>query len=236
MTRISVCMATYNGDAYIRAQMDSILSQLSQDDEIVVSDDSSSDQTVQLIRDYQDPRIRLLPLQNFRNVVLNFENALRHAKGDYIFLSDQDDVWLPGKVEKTIRELQSHHLIVSDCKIVDEKLRVTRDSYFNLVDANRGFFRNLIRTSPYIGCCMAFKKEVLELALPFPRNIPVHDYWIAMLCELKFEIMFLREPLVLYRRHGGNLSQTTGRSTNSLTKKISFRVNTLFPLLKRALR
>ncbi|MEO5643505.1 MAG: glycosyltransferase, partial [Bacteroidia bacterium] len=98
MTRISVCLATYNGEKYIGEQLQSILIQLSQHDEVIISDDSSSDRTIDIVQAFGDSRIIILHGQTFRSPIRNFENALSHAGGQYIFLADQDDVWLPEKV------------------------------------------------------------------------------------------------------------------------------------------
>ncbi|MEO5977854.1 MAG: glycosyltransferase family 2 protein, partial [Chryseolinea sp.] len=132
--------------------------------------------------------------------------------------------------------LQDSHLVVSDCVVVNEQLKTLMPSYFDFVNAKAGVVRNMVRTSSYIGCCMAFRREVLELALPFPPHIPMHDFWIAMLAEFRFRIDFVHEPLVLYRRHGSANSFTAGESTHPLAKRISFRINTLLPLFSRLLR
>ena len=119
MPRISVCIATYNGERYIAKQLDSILEQLRDDDEVVVSDDSSGDKTLEIIQSYQDKRIKLFPNQKFRSPIFNFENALKQATGSYIFLSDQDDLWGPGKVETALKSLQTHQVFVSDANIIN---------------------------------------------------------------------------------------------------------------------
>ena len=236
MTRISVCLASFNGQHFIRLQIDSILNQLGPEDEIVISDDSSEDSTIDIIDSFRDNRIRIFPKQKFRNPIFNFENALNHAKGKYIFLADQDDVWLPGRIKEVLNCFNNYDMVICDCKIVDEQLKILKESYFSLVDAKPGMWRNLFRTSPYIGCCMAFKRNVLEMALPFPSNIPMHDFWIAMIAEARFKVKFLHEPLILYRRHSMAASFTAGTSKNSLYRKISFRVNTILSLLPRILR
>lgn len=236
MTKFSICIATYNGEKYIKKQLDSILPQLIDDSEIIISDDSSSDKTLEIIDSYKDERIIVLPNQKFRNPIFNFENALKHSNGEYIFLADQDDIWMSGRIDKVIPFFENYDLIVCDCRVVSENLEVLIESYFSLVDARPGLFRNLIRTSPYIGCCMAFKKKVLEKAIPFPKNIPMHDFWIAMLCESLFKIKFIYEPLVLYRRHSFNASFTASGSPNYIHQKILYRINTLAPLIKRILR
>lgn len=229
-------MATYNGEKYIHEQMESILRQLGENDEVVVSDDSSTDNTIRIIESFGDKRIIILREQRFRSALFNFENALKHSHGKYIFLADQDDFWVHDRVSKILPYFDTYDLIVNDCKIVDDKLQVTGESYFNMVKAGPGLLRNLARTSSYIGCCMCFKREVLEKSLPFPKNIPMHDFWIAMIAEVLFRIKFIPEPLVLYRRHSNNLSFTATGSSNSLLKRASFRINTVIPLVARLLR
>jgi glycosyltransferase involved in cell wall biosynthesis len=103
---ISVCMATYNGAKYIKEQMDSILCQLGKDDEVVVSDDGSTDSTLDIVAEYGDSRIKIVRNTGAHNFIRNFENSLKAAHGDYIFLADQDDVWLPDKVAKIMQILR----------------------------------------------------------------------------------------------------------------------------------
>lgn len=229
-------MPTFNGEKFIKEQLDSILRQISYDDEVIISDDSSNDRTLEIIRSLDDPRIRLLPDQKFKSPIFNVENAIKKAKGAYIFLADQDDVWLDGRVAKVTSLLKDNDLVLCDCKVVDNSLSVVYESYFKLIGARPGFFRNLLRTSPYIGCCMAFKRKVLDEVLPFPSGIPMHDFWIAMIAELKFKIFFLNEPLLLYRRHSANASVTASKNSNSLKKKITIRITLLRLLLSRLLR
>jgi glycosyltransferase involved in cell wall biosynthesis len=235
MPQISVCIATYNGEKYIGEQLISILPQLQDDAEIIISDDSSTDDTLQIIDSLNDKRILVMPNQKFRNPIFNFENALKRSHGDFIILADQDDIWMPGRVSNIMPFFDNYDLVVNDCRVVDQDLQILSKSYFALVDAKPGFIRNLFRTSPYIGCCMAFKRKVLEKALPFPKNIPMHDFWIAMLAESLFKVKFCYEPLVLYRRHSSNMSFTASQSKNPVSKRMGYRINTVLPLIKRIL-
>ena len=107
---ISVCIATYNGENFIKAQLDSILCQISLTDEIVISDDSSSDNTIRIIKSYDDPRIKLFEGNTFHCPIFNFQNALKNSIGDFIFLSDQDDIWIKNKVSTMMKELQNSDL------------------------------------------------------------------------------------------------------------------------------
>lgn len=220
---VSVCIATYNGEKYIKEQISSILSQLGEGDEIVISDDSSTDKTTNIIESFEDKRIILLKHQTFHSHVYNFENALKHAKGDAVFLSDQDDVWLPHKVEHMLTLLKEHDLVLSDAKMVNDQKEPIHDSFFTFHHSKKGFFKNLYQNS-YLGCCMAFNRKLLDIALPFPRHINMHDWWIGMNAELYASIIFTPEPLVLYRRHEDALTPIDRQSSNTLWKKIGFRL------------
>ena len=220
---ISVCMATYNGEKYIKEQLDSILLQLRENDEIIISDDGSSDSTVEIAESYQDSRIKIFQ-NSFKNLILNFEFALKQAKGDFIFLSDQDDIWLPNKVEVSLIHLIHNDIIVSNCQVVNQDLQVINKSFFYLNNSKKGLFSNLMKNS-YLGCCLAFRKELLSKALPFPKNIPMHDIWLGFVSELFYKIKFIEEPLMLYRRHGANESPTGEDSPFSLYRKFLFRYN-----------
>jgi glycosyltransferase involved in cell wall biosynthesis len=227
---ISVCIATYNGEKYIKDQLDSILIQLDENDEIIISDDGSSDNTINLIESYSDFRIKLFK-NSFKNLILNFEFALMQTKGDYIFLSDQDDIWLPNKVEVCKKYLNSCEVVVSNCKVVNEDLKIINDSFFKLNNSKKGLVSNLVKNS-YLGCCLSFRKEVLLKALPFPKSIPMHDIWLGFVAEIFFNTKFINEPLILYRRHGKNESPTGENSPYKLYKQLSFRFNILRNLPK----
>ena len=163
---VSVCIATYNGAKYLKEQLESILCQLTESDEVVVSDDGSCDGTVELIRNYKDSRIHFFPNERRKGIVGNFENALLNASGEYIFLADQDDVWFPRKVQLCLKGLESNDLVLHDAVVVDSELNVLHDSFFTLRNVRRGLWRNLYMNG-YIGCCMAFRKEFLKYLLPF---------------------------------------------------------------------
>jgi glycosyltransferase involved in cell wall biosynthesis len=227
-------MATYNGEKFIKEQIDSIIAQLGDKDEIIISDDGSSDSTIEIAESYQDSRIKIFQ-NSFKNLILNFEFALKQAKGDYIFLSDQDDIWLPNKVEVCKKYLISFDIVVSNCKVVNQDLQVINKSFFELNNTKKGLFSNLIKNS-YLGCCLAFRKELLSKALPFPRSIPMHDIWLGFVSELFYKINFIEEPLMLYRRHGANESPTGDNSPFNLYRKFLFRYNIVKNILKLYLK
>lgn len=226
---ISVCVATFNAESYIRTQLESIITQIAPGDEIIIFDDHSTDDTIKVIQSLQEPRIRLFEQQVRKGVILNFECALKVARGDVIFLSDHDDVWLPHKVTKCLAALESNVAVVTDCQVVDEQLSLIAPSFFYLKNSGPGLVKNLIANS-YMGCCMAFRREVLIAALPFPKHIPMHDAWIGLIAELTGPVLFLAEPLLMYRRHHANVSPLT--SSNSFYTKLKSRILLLLTLIK----
>jgi len=215
-------MAAYNGEKYIKQQLDSILCQLDRDDEIVISDDNSTDRTVEIIKSYADTRIRILNA-NFRNFSKNFENALKNAQGDYIFLSDQDDVWLPDKYKRCLEILQKYDLVVTDSILVDEDLKEIEPSFFDCFSSGKGIIKNIYR-GRYFGSCMAFRKNALKYSLPLPQPKAIaHDLWIGLVAEITGKVLFLKEPYLLYRRHENAISQLKN-SKRSLYVKVHGRL------------
>jgi glycosyltransferase involved in cell wall biosynthesis len=232
--KISVCLATYNGEKYIKEQIDSILIQLGENDEIIISDDGSTDNTIDIIKKYNDYRIKIYHNNNRKGVIGNFENALNYSTGEFIFLSDQDDIWLSDKIVKTLPYLKDYDLVISDCKIVDEKLNIVYESVFEKFGSKSGFLRNFYKNY-YWGCCMAFNHKIKDYILPFSKKIAMHDIWIGLNVELNGSVFFLDQPLILYRRHGQNVSPTGEKSKYSLVYKIYYRIIMLYEILKRYL-
>jgi glycosyltransferase involved in cell wall biosynthesis len=222
---VSVCMATYNGGKYIRPQLDSILSQLEQNDELVISDDSSSDDTLEIIRSIPDSRIKLFAGNTFRDPIKNFQNCLQLASGKYIFLSDQDDVWIEGKYRKMKTLLNEYDLVISDSIIVDEKLNQIAPSFFRFFGSGKGVLKNITR-SAYYGSCMAFTRKLLQMSLPFPETKEIgHDLWIGLVGELTGRVLFFEEPLLLYRRHNSAFTHTgIGKSKRNIVQKLRGRL------------
>ena len=148
-------------------------------------------------------------------MIANFEFAISKARGDYIFLSDQDDVWLDGKINTVLKEFYNgSDLVLHNAFITDGELHKTGETAFEINNTKKGFFRNIIKNS-YQGCCMAFRSEMKKYILPFPKKIPMHDQWIGLIAEKHGRIGLINEPLILYRRHGGNV---TGNGSNFITK------------------
>ena len=226
----SVCMATYNGEKYVEEQIRSILSQIREDDELIVSDDGSTDMTLKTIDEIKDNRIRVVHngTHYFRD---NYEKALRAAKGEIIFLSDQDDVWTDGKYERCLKELETVDLVCTNSQLTDENLRVYCPDFFSVYKSGKGIIKNSINNT-YYGACMAFRRKVLEAALPFPKTHEIgHDIWLGLVAEVIGTVRFIDTPYLLYRRHGKNVTSVDNlwhRSRRPLWKKIWSRFVVLY--------
>lgn len=219
---ISVCMATYNGSKYIRQQVESILIQLSFEDEVIISDDGSLDETLQVLQEIGDIRVKICKNEPPHGVVENFENAIKHAVGDYIFLCDQDDVWMPGKVKKVLEALKDYDFVVHNAEMVDGDLVSWGIDFFSLRKTRYGYWQNLWKMR-YLGCTMAFRRNALKFILPFPNNMLWHDIWVAAILHLKFHGILINEPLIWYRRHGSNVSPSGENSGWSWGFRIRYR-------------
>jgi glycosyltransferase involved in cell wall biosynthesis len=220
---ISVCMATFNGQKFLVTQVASILSQIGLEDELIIADDGSTDDTVDLLRSIGDRRIKLITDRPVRNPALNFERALKAAKGDYIFLSYQDDIWLPGRVELAMQWMKEFDTLVVDCDIINDHEEVVAKSYFSIRKSGRGLLYNLKRNT-YLGACMSFRRKMLSNALPFPPGVPMHDIWLGWVSELTGRVKFLPQVCVHYRRHSGNVTVAPdAQSRYGLWDQVRFR-------------
>ncbi len=238
---ISVCMATHNGEKYIREQLDSILPQLSIDDELIISDDGSTDNTLNIIEQYNDPRIKLSKFiqpykytdsfATHRYASKNFENALSKAKGEYIFLCDQDDVWMPNKVSTCVNALRHSILIKHNGNMINE-IGESINMESSKTPMSKQLIYNIINLK-LPGSHIAFRRELLNIALPFPKQLISHDAWLGCLASYIGECVSLNKPLIRYRIHISNVSV---HKHNSLPMKISYRIGLFFQIIHRILK
>lgn len=220
---VSVCVATRNGEPYVAEQLRSILAS-QRVGEVIVSDDGSTDRTLENVRALGDARIEIVAGPR-AGLTRNVEYLLGRTSGEYIFLADQDDVWLPGKAEIMVDTLErGATMVLSDCVVVDAQLQELAPSYFALIGSRPGLVRNLLKNS-YLGCCMAFRRELLSAALPFPPRPPAHDWWLGMVAEMVGQVSFVDTKLLQYRRHGNNQSSASARSTASLADRLARRAH-----------
>ena len=210
---VSIAMAVYNGEKYLREQIDSILNQLALNDELVVSYDESSDSTIDILTDYQkrDERLKVFKNPYRPGVVKNFQNAVEHCSGDFIFFSDQDDVWMPNKIVRVLKEFEDPKVSVvfHDASLTDAMLNITKESTFVLRGgARETVMGNLFRLS-YIGCCMAFRADYKDVVVPIPTIYRSHDWWTGCLLGTgRTKMKAIHEPLIYHRSHGDNVTPT----------------------------
>ena len=213
--RASVAMAVCNGEPFLKEQIDSILTGLSDRDELVISYDASGDNTLTIVREYaqKDPRVRVTLHDGPTGFRQNFENAIRACRGSVILLADQDDYWLPAKTDAVLRCFSESgaDLVVHDGYMTDEALHPLPGTIFERFGKQNGPVRNTIRCT-FWGCCMAFRRELLPILLPIPTTGQAHDMWIGVLCGIYGRIERLPMPLVLHRLHGANQSAPRRRA------------------------
>ncbi|WP_042462518.1 glycosyltransferase family 2 protein [Neobacillus dielmonensis] len=226
--KLTVCLATYNGEEFVIRQLNSVIKQLTNEDEVIVVDDCSKDRTIQLIHQTFGERVKVHVNERNSGAIKSFEKAISLAKGDIIFLCDQDDVWEDDKVATVLKAFQEQNavLVVHDATVVNGNLE-TLDSSWNHYNHNnlkQGIIGNIVKNA-YTGAMMAFRKELVSDILPFPASIEMHDQWIALVCmKKKKKIVFIDKPLMKYVRHGGNV---TGMKKRSLSEQIKGRLRTI---------
>lgn len=209
--RVSVCMATYNGAKYINDQIDSILNQEFKKNshvemEIIVSDDGSTDDTIQILEAYDD-RIKIFHHHYENNhkysrslfaTSNNFWNAISQATGDYIFLSDQDDVWYPWKIDETLEVLTKHGGVCAAAfDVYDGELK---NKIGSLVYPKPHFFALRHNNSMY-GFSCGFSKNELKYLQPFP-DVPQHDTFIMLMALWRKKLFFVDKPCAIHRWSG----------------------------------
>lgn len=203
-------MATYRGAPFVREQILSILEQLHNDDELVIVDDASPDDTAGVIQEIGDPRIRLHIEPVNRGYVKTFENAIRRARGTYILLSDQDDVWTPGRLQLMITHLDRSLVVAGNYSVLGENGRMpARRPLRPMYDGRTGWntLAILIGYRPYFGCAMGFRRELVPDLVPFPEIfVESHDLWLAILGNATRSISHLSEVVVERRLHDYNVT------------------------------
>jgi len=215
---LTIVLSTYNGERYLREQIDSILDQTYKDWVLLIRDDGSADATNRIIDEYiaRDPRIvRLNDLRGNLGPCRSFLELLSHVKTPYFMLCDQDDVWLPRKIEVTLAPLVADgvpQLVFTDLKVVDETLVETASSFmaysrFNPIASKR--LSKLIIQNTVVGCTVAGNQELLCAAKAtdvhsLPSSIMMHDWWLALVACAFGKLIYVDQPTILYRQHGNN--------------------------------
>lgn len=215
MEKVDILLATYNGEKYLRQQLDSLLNQTYSNFRLIISDDMSTDSTVRILEEYvqKDNRIIVYTHEENLGVVANFEFLLKKVESKCYMFSDQDDIWYEDKLEKTMKKLEDTNaaLVFTDLEVVDDELNTICNSYWELkglkekIEKYNGF--NALYLNNYItGCTILAKSETIEKILPLPKNSKyiLHDYWLALITSQTEKIDFLKEPTIKYRQHKNN--------------------------------
>lgn len=232
--KISVCMASYNGEQYLYRQLRSILDQLGSNDELIICDDASKDSSVHIIISLNDPRIKIIRNAVNMGHVASFKEALSHASGHYIFLSDQDDIWIKDRVARmiTFLEQNSYDLVVTDFRIIDansceigfsQRLRVGGSRLVRILDLYLG-------RAPYDGCTFLMRSDFLGKVINFPVRLEAHDVWIGLLGNSIGKVGHLKDFSISRRMHQNNLTPRKRRrlSVVILTRIRLFYLHVMF--------
>lgn len=219
--KVSVCLASYNGEAFLARQLASILADLGPDDEVILSDDGSRDRTIEIAHSFADPRMKICHFTKNLRHVGNFERALSMATGDVIFLSDQDDIWVPGKRDLVLAEFARSPdvvMVVHALKLIDGEGRElsSRSDVWPVSAAGeqskpRYLVRQIVKNQ-VTGCATTISRRLLNLLMPFPAAVYAHDHWMAVAAPFVGTTIFLDVPLVEYRQHDANVTPKNGLS------------------------
>lgn len=229
---ITILMASYNGEQYIGEQIESILNQTETNWKLVIQDDCSSDATYQIACRYAQKHPNKITAvkraKNSGSAEKNFFSMLAYADSDYIMFSDDDDVWLQDKIEKSMEIMQKAEqvngadrpiLIHSDLMVADEKLNVIANSMFQLqnLDAKRCRLNHILVQNIVTGCTMAVNRALVRMAAKAgtPENAIMHDWWFALIAAAFGTIKLVDTPTVLYRQHGKNA--VGAKNANNIT-------------------
>jgi glycosyltransferase involved in cell wall biosynthesis len=220
--KVSVALCTYNGQAFLHQQLQSIFSQTTPVDEVIVCDEGSADDTVSIINSFKQayPGIIELHINKTKlGVVENFEKAVTLCKGDVIFLSDQDDVWRKDKVEKCVQFFKDHneiYAVFSDASLIDDNSKSYGKTVWEIFQFKEvadkkpkvDLYEHIISHSNVVtGACLAIRKEAVKLCTPFLKiKHMLHDEWIALKLSQLNRIHFLNDTLISYRLHASQAS------------------------------
>ncbi len=208
---VDILLATYNGEKFLKEQIDSILNQTYPHFNLLIRDDGSTDRTLEIIKSYQDPRIKLIENKSNGGVVSNFSSLLQASFAPYVLLCDQDDVWNLDKVEKMLVVAQAFDegkplLVHHDMEVVDKELKFISPSFWQFSKLNpqaTGLSRLLMQNNVTGAACL-INHALIEKALPIPQDALMHDHWLALIASAFGEIIPVKEPLMKYRQHGKN--------------------------------
>ncbi len=228
MQLVSIIICTYNGENYVKEQLESLLNQTYKNIEILIIDDLSTDNTIPIVKKIaqKNNNISIHTFKNNVGYIKNFERGIALANGELIALSDQDDWWFPTKIEKLVIQIGDYDLAYCDSSFVDENLKPLNNSFSTIKNMISG--KNCI---PFLidncvsGHAMLFKKELFNLAKPFSKNIP-HDWWLTFFATNNNGIIYINEPLIKYRHHQTNIiASSSKKKKRTRTERLNTRRN-----------
>ena len=240
---VAVVVATYNGATYLRAQLESIVQQTYKPSQIIIVDDDSSDDTLQVANNFAAHHPEVMVVQNETRLgyIKNFEKGMLIATDSYVALSDQDDIWMPHKLETLLANIGDQMLAYSDSELIDangQLLNQKMSSIKNQLAYHTPIMYTIGAWAP--GHAMLFKKELVDKATPFPTLV-THDFWLGFVATCYSRVVYVNEPLVHYRQHTQNAigADTTKNKSASLTQaqkkqKARARMELLFNKVKEA--
>lgn len=215
---IDILLASYNGEKYITEQIDSIINQTYKDWFLYIKDDCSTDNTINIIRNYENTykdKIKVITSDiKSGSAKDNFFSMLKYSENEYIMTCDQDDVWLPNKIEITLNKMMEAEkededmpiLVHTDLKVVDEKLNKITDSLIKMqnLDSSRDKLNNLLVQNIVTGCTVMVNRKLLQYIIAIPKQAIMHDWWMALIASSLGKLIFIEESTVLYRQHDSN--------------------------------
>lgn len=212
---ISIALATYNGERFIREQIDSILNQTLSDFEIIVCDDCSADNTVNIIKDYATKDSRIKIYTNVRNLGFkkNFEHILTLCHGDYIAFCDQDDIWVPDHLQVLLEKIENHDCVCANAQMIDDNgnpMGITMRDFIPvhiLPTNNEFFYKHELYGNIVQGAACMIRRGLLEKALPIPESVKFHDWWFALIACEHGGCKYIDKAILQYRRHEANASK-----------------------------
>jgi glycosyltransferase involved in cell wall biosynthesis len=222
---ISIVIATYNGERYLREQLDSIAAQTLKPTQIIIQDDASSDATVAIIKEYPHLPIELEINPHNLGYIRNFELALSKASGDYIALCDQDDIWETNKLDHLLKAVGVHSLVYSNSLLIDSKGNSLGKTLSDKLK-NRFISTHSPLAFIYDNCVSAhallFHQSLLPQLFPFPKHL-YFDAWIAANAASLHGVCYLDETLVHYRQHSTNTLSITDKEKHPMGEKVSLK-------------
>jgi glycosyltransferase involved in cell wall biosynthesis len=217
---ISIVLCTYNGERFIKEQVDSILNQTYSNIELVISDDASTDGTPRILNEYKaDQKVKLFFQQENTGATKNFEFAIRKTNGAFIAFSDQDDIWLPQKIERLYGAIADGSLIYSDSELIEEQGKRLHKKISDLRNMYSGHeTAGFVFSNVVWGHALMINSKILPSILSIPDGIP-HDIWTAFVATTITGIKYLDEPLTLYRQHAAAATKTVAVKTAARTRE-----------------